>query len=271
MYYLLLKTHNKTGLKYLCQTKKKDPIKYPGSGTRWLRHLNKHGFNFTTKILGKFSKKKDLVQAGEKYSIKWNVKKDRGYANLIDEKGDGGDTSDFINYKKMKPMPTGLWKRPDLTKYNQIRINPNKGKKLSYHTRKKMSKAQKGRKMSEETKQKLSKSRTGLKLSDQARVSSSKYTFTVKGVKKNLVQISEDTNLSYSLLVQRVEKNNKITYRQLIKPSLKDKFIFNKKEYSAKEFSEYLNINIKTYYRWKERSLTPEEMYKQKQSGKNLM
>ena len=52
---------------------------------------------------------------------------------------------------------------------------------------------------------------------------------------------------------------------------MKDKFIFNKKEYSAKEFSEYLNINIKTYYRWKERSLTPEEMYKQKQSGKNLM
>ena len=55
MYYLLLKTHNKTGLKYLCQTKRKDPIKYPGSGTRWLRHLNKHGFDLTTKILGKFS------------------------------------------------------------------------------------------------------------------------------------------------------------------------------------------------------------------------
>ena len=57
MYYLLLKTHNKTGLKYLCQTKKKDPIKYSGSGTRWLRHLKKHGFDFETKILGKFSKK----------------------------------------------------------------------------------------------------------------------------------------------------------------------------------------------------------------------
>ena len=258
-------------MKYLCQTKKKDPIKYPGSGTRWLRHLNKHGFDFATIILGKFSKKKDLVQAGEKYSIKWNVKKDRGYANLIDEKGDGGDTSDFINYKKMKPMPTGLWKRPDLTKYNQTRINPQKGKKLSYHTRKKMSKAQKGRKVSEETKQKLSKSRTGLKLSEKARASSSKYTFVVKGIKKNLVQISEDTKLNYSLLVQRAQKNKKITYKQLIKPSLQDKFIFNKKEYSPKEFAEYLDINIKTYYRWKEKLLTPEQMYRQKRSGKNLL
>jgi len=78
------------------------------------------------------------------------------------------------------------------------------------------------------------------------------------------VQISEDTNLSYSLLVQRVEKNNKITYRQLVKPSLKDKFIFNNKKYSAKEFSKYLDINIKTYYRWKERGLTLEQMYNQK-------
>jgi len=264
MYYLLLKTHNKTGLKYLCQTKKKDPIKYQGSGERWIRHLNKHGYDFSTKILGKFKKKKELVKLGEKYSKKWNVKKDRNFANLIDETGDGGDTSKFIDYKKMKPMPRGLWKRPDLTRYNQTRINPRKGKKLSHHTRKKMSKAQKGRKMSKETKLKLSKSRTGLKLSEEARASSSKYTFTVKGKKKNLVQISEDTNLSYGLLVQRVEKNNKITYRQLVKPSLKDKFIFNNKKYSAKEFSKYLDINIKTYYRWKERGLTLEQMYNQK-------
>ena len=46
--------------------------------------------------------------------------------------------------------------------------------------------------------------------------------------------------------------------------SLKDKFIFNNKKYSAKEFSKYLDINIKTYYRCKERGLTLEQMYNQK-------
>ena len=40
------------------------------------------------------------------------------------------------------------------------------------------------------------------------------HTFVVKGIKKNLVQISEDTKLNYSLLIQRVQKNNKITYRK---------------------------------------------------------
>lgn len=262
MYFLLLKTHNKTGLKYLCQTKRKNPITYPGSGTRWLRHLKKHGFNFSTKILGKFSKKKELVKAGQKYSEKWNVRKDRKFANLIDEKGDGGDTSKFIDYKKMKPMPTGLWKRPDLRKYNQTRINPQKGKKLSYATRKRMSKAQTGRVMSDETKKKLSKSRTGLKLSPEARAASSKYTFVIKGIKKNLLQISKDTGLSYSLLQQRCMKNPKISFIKLTKPSLKQKLIFKKHEFSPQEFSNYLKINIKTYYRWKDQGLNLNNMYK---------
>ena len=53
--------------------------------------------------------------------------------------------------------------------------------------------------------------------------------------------------LSYSLLVQRCEKNSKIKYKELIKPSLKQKLIFKNKEYSPQEFANYLNINIKTY------------------------
>ena len=266
MYYLLLKTHNKTGLKYLCQTKRKDPIRYSGSGTRWLRHLNKNGYDFSTKILGKFSKKINLVKNGQAFSEKWNVKKDRNFANLIDEKGDGGDTSKFIDYKNMKAMPRGLWKRPDLTKYNQIRVNPQKGKKLSYNTRKKMSKAQKGRELSEKTKKKISESRMGLKLSSEAKVSSSKYVFNVEGIKKNLIQISDKTGLSHAMLLQRCRKNTKISYKRLIEPSLLQKLKFKKKEYSSQEFANFLGINIKTYYRWKLEFLSLEEMYKRKKS-----
>ena len=136
MYYLCIKTHNKTGLKYLCQTKKKNPYRYLGSGTRWINHLNVHGNDISTEIVGKFKSKKLLVEIGIKLSKKYNVVKSRKWANLRVEEGDGGDTSKFIDYKSMKPMPTGLWKRPDLTNYNQSRINPNKSKKLSASTRK---------------------------------------------------------------------------------------------------------------------------------------
>ena len=41
--YLYLKTHNKTGLKYLGQTSNPDPHRYAGSGTYWKRHLGVHG------------------------------------------------------------------------------------------------------------------------------------------------------------------------------------------------------------------------------------
>ena len=36
MYRLLLKTHNQTGLKYLCKTENEDYINYPGSGKYWM-------------------------------------------------------------------------------------------------------------------------------------------------------------------------------------------------------------------------------------------
>ena len=42
MFYLYLKTHNKTGLKYLGYTKN-DPMKYKGSGKYWSNHIKIHG------------------------------------------------------------------------------------------------------------------------------------------------------------------------------------------------------------------------------------
>jgi hypothetical protein len=123
-HYLLLKTHNKTGLKYLCYTTKDDPFKYPGSGKRWKNHLKKHGKDIHTEILGDFKTIDELKKMGTLYSHEWDVVEDPGFANLRIEEGDGGDTSSFIDYKSMKPMPTGKWKRKDLSDYNQSRINP---------------------------------------------------------------------------------------------------------------------------------------------------
>ena len=49
--YLMVKTHNKTGLKYLCQTKKTNWTDYTGSGTDWLSHLKIYGINYTTEVI----------------------------------------------------------------------------------------------------------------------------------------------------------------------------------------------------------------------------
>lgn len=47
---LYVKTHNKTGLKYLGYTKR-DPFKYKGSGYCWVPHIRKHGNDVSTEIL----------------------------------------------------------------------------------------------------------------------------------------------------------------------------------------------------------------------------
>ena len=249
MYYLCIKTHNKTGLKYLCQTQKKNPHKYLGSGTRWLNHLRTHGNSISTEVVGKFRSKKNMIEAGRKLSKKYNVVKSRQWANLRIEEGDGGDTSKFIDYKSMKPMPTGLWKRPDLTKYNQERLNPNKDKKLSLSTRKKMSLAQKGLKKSEEHKKKLSLSKKGKKQSLSQRLAGTKHFKTINGEKKSLQQISEETGLSYNLLIIRFKKNKKISYKKLTEPSLMKKINIDGEELLPNEFRKKYKISQKKYYK----------------------
>lgn len=93
MFYLYKKTHNITGLKYLGQTTLKDPYTYPGSGVYWSSHLRIHGNDCTTEILKECSTKEELVYWGRYYSNLWDIVNDDQWANLIEEKGTGGDNS----------------------------------------------------------------------------------------------------------------------------------------------------------------------------------
>jgi len=97
--YLYLKTHNKTGLKYLGKTVT-DPYTYLGSGKRWRRHLAKHGNDITTKVLLETEDTQELSSVGLYYSTLWNIVEDDGFANMRPETGDGGDTSDCEAYKE---------------------------------------------------------------------------------------------------------------------------------------------------------------------------
>lgn len=87
--YLYVKTHNKTGLKYLGKTTRKDPFKYLGSGKWWLRHLSKYGNDITTAILLATEDKEDIKQTGIFFSKLWGVAKSKEWANIVIEKGDG--------------------------------------------------------------------------------------------------------------------------------------------------------------------------------------
>jgi hypothetical protein len=80
-----------TGLRYLCKTSgKKDPYLYKGSGVRWVNHIKKHKSYIITCIIGQYNTKEELVNAGLHYSQLYNVVQDQTWANLTEEKGDGG-------------------------------------------------------------------------------------------------------------------------------------------------------------------------------------
>lgn len=89
MYYLYIKTHNETGLKYLGKTNQKDYHSYPGSGVRWKRHLEKHCYDYRTDILLVTDDKNELKETGIFFSKIFNIVKSKEWANLQEEKGDG--------------------------------------------------------------------------------------------------------------------------------------------------------------------------------------
>ena len=94
-HYLMLKTHCKTSLKYLCKkstNKLEECYSYLGSLKYWKKHLKKHGKDIITEILEVCNTKEELTEKGIYWSKKLNVVKSEEYANLVEERGDGGPT-----------------------------------------------------------------------------------------------------------------------------------------------------------------------------------
>ena len=67
----------------------------------------KHRTNLDTEILGEFDTEEQFKELGRFFSELWDVVKSEEFANLRIEEGDGGVTSQFINYQEMKSMPRG--------------------------------------------------------------------------------------------------------------------------------------------------------------------
>lgn len=98
-YFLYIKT-SPLGLKYLGKTTK-DPFKYMGSGKIWKRHIIKHGLkneDIKTEILFETKDLEEFKRKSVEISYELNIVESKDFANLINEKGDGGDTSKHINF-----------------------------------------------------------------------------------------------------------------------------------------------------------------------------
>lgn len=121
IYYLMIKTHNITGLKYLCQTKQ-NPYTYTGSGKDWKAHIKKYGNSITTQILKECYSKQELSYWGRYYSRLYtvvNAMSDFGckiWANRIPETGGGAggkfgvprSESTKQKIRKNKPDQSGI-------------------------------------------------------------------------------------------------------------------------------------------------------------------
>ena len=93
--YLYVKTHKKTGLKYLGKTMY-DPFTYKGSGVYWLTHFKEYGEEHDTKIIQECQTKEELREWGIYYSNLWQVVKSSEWANKKVEVGDGGSAPDML-------------------------------------------------------------------------------------------------------------------------------------------------------------------------------
>jgi hypothetical protein len=120
--YLYIKTHNTTGLKYLGKTIK-NPQVYKGSGTYWIPHIKKHGYNVTTEILKECSTIEELKYWSLYYSELWDIVGARDisgkkiWANLKPEEGDGWASGAY-----------NLMSNPDIRKKHKDAINLPKTK-----------------------------------------------------------------------------------------------------------------------------------------------
>lgn len=102
MYKIYLKTHNKTGLKYLGYTAKDNVNDYQGSGIRWKKHISKHGYDVTTEVLSKTKDENELKQLGLYWSKKYNIIENEDFANLKEESGISGKYSKETKEKMSK-------------------------------------------------------------------------------------------------------------------------------------------------------------------------
>ena len=168
MIYLYVKTHNKTGLKYLGKTVYDDVDSYQGSGKIWKRHIKKHGYDVTTEIIFVTDSKDEIKEKGIYYSNLWNIVESDDWANLKPEEGDGGKivlTDEIIAKRKQFMLTNNPFKDKKHSEETKQKIRDKRKLQVmpikTEEQRKQMSERMKGHDVSDETKKKISEKTLG--------------------------------------------------------------------------------------------------------------
>lgn len=131
--YLYVKTHQKTGLKYLGITSKEDVHKYSGSGKYWKSHLNKHGYYYDTLILKVCQTTEEVKGWGIYYSELWDIVEalnsngNKVWANLKPETGEGAPAGKYHHMKNPDIHSRAVLTRKERGNYNRNQKAIDKG------------------------------------------------------------------------------------------------------------------------------------------------
>ncbi len=88
-YKLMIKTHQITGLKYLCVTTRNNYHEYSGSGKAWKDHLIKNGRKWNTELIFESDDIIEFSRMCLEKSLEYNIVGSTDWANIILEHGGG--------------------------------------------------------------------------------------------------------------------------------------------------------------------------------------
>jgi hypothetical protein len=132
IYYLYIKTHKITGLKYLGKTSE-DPFKYKGSGIDWKQHLKEHGTDHITEVIFQTNDWEQFKQVGRYYSQLYHIVTavddfgNKIWANRIPETGGGGSCSEQTR-EILRQHQLGRSKPPRTKEHKRNLSKSSKGK-----------------------------------------------------------------------------------------------------------------------------------------------
>lgn len=129
--YLYIKQHSITGKLYFGKTfDKRGPIKYPGSGTIWKRHIKKHSKEHVVTLwFYLFESKEELIEFALKFSNEMNIVNSDQWLNLIPENGLGGYS--FNGKTHTKETKIKMAKSAKASNHRNPENNLNRSKSLT--------------------------------------------------------------------------------------------------------------------------------------------
>jgi hypothetical protein len=159
--YLYVKRHSTTNLKYFGWTKR-NPFLYKGSGTRWTKHIAKHGIEHvvTDEVWG-FDTAEECQYFADTFSQLHDVARSVEWANLIPESGRTTVRSKTRIFTEEH--------KASLSAAMKGRVAHNKGSKLKQYQIDALTNSRLGKPRPESTKLKISGSLKGRPRSDETK------------------------------------------------------------------------------------------------------